>query len=142
MRGILFDVNIQGLSAHWIHLLTALDLVAVWDDYPLITRTVADLGYPPDVRDRLLWGRCQAEGLVLITENRKSDEDDSLERTIGDSLTPESLPVLTLANKRRFQNDRRYGLIVAEELLNVLADTFTGKNRGVGRLYLPSRPVV
>ena len=105
-------------------------------------RSVAGLGYRTNVRDRILWNRCQADGLILVTENRTADDPDSLERAIADSLTPDSLPVLTLANNERFRHDRRYAMIVAEEFPNVVADTFQGKNRGVGRLYLPPRPVV
>ncbi len=142
MNGLLFDINIQGLHAHFIHLLTALDLLDFWEAANLRVLSVAGLGYPRDVRDRVLWNRCQADGLVFITENRNDDGPDSLERTMADSLAPDSLPVLTLANVSRFRTDRRYALIVADAYLTTVTDTLAGLNRGVGRLYLPSRPVV
>ena len=142
MNGLLFDINIQGHFQHLLHLLTALDLLGMWEAEDLDVFTVPQLGYPRDVRDRVIWNRCQADGLVLVTENRNDDGPDSLERTMAESLTPESLPVLTLANKLRFERDRRYALIVADAFLNAVSDTAAGKNRGVGRLYIPPRPVV
>jgi hypothetical protein len=142
VRGLVFDVNIQGLFPHFVHLMTAMDLIDIWNDKPLVVRTVADLGYPTDVRDRVIWNRCQADGLVLVTENRTADDADSLQATIADSLTSDSFPVLTLANVQRFRNDRRYALIVADAFLTTVTDTAAGLNRGVGRLYIPPRPVV
>ena len=142
MNGLLFDINIQGYSAHFAHSFTALDLLDFWTVADLSVRTVADLGYPREVRDRVIWNRCQADGLVLVTENRTADDADSLQATIADSLTPDSLPVLTLANVQRFRTDRRYALIVADTFLTTVTDTLAGLNRGVGRLFLPPRPVV
>ena len=142
MNGLLFDINIQGHFRYLLHLLAALDLVGMWEAEDLDVFTVPQLGYPRDVRDRVIWNRCQSDGLVLVTENRNDDGPDSLERAMADALTPDSLPVLTLANKPRFERDRRYALIVADAFLNAVSDTAAGKNRGVGRLYLPTRPVV
>lgn len=142
MNGLLFDINIQGLYPHFLHLLTALDLLDFWEVANLRVLSVADLGYPREVRDRVLWTRCQADGIVFVTENRNDDGPDSLGRTMADSLTPESLPVLTLANKPRLERDRRCALIVADAFLTAVSDTAVGKNRGVGRLFLPPRQVV
>ena len=60
---------------------------------------------------------------------------------MADSLTPVILPVLTIANKRRFERDRRYALIVAREFADHTVDIALGKYRGVGRMFLPPRPV-
>ncbi len=142
MHGLVFDINVQGHYAHFVHLLAALDLADIWLGYGFSIRTVPGLGYPRDVSDRVIWNRCQSDGLVLITENRTADDPDALERTIADSLAPDSLPVLTIANKRRFERDRRYALIVAREFADHTVDIALGKYRCIGRLFLPPRPVV
>ena len=142
MNGILLDINIQGDFAHVLHLLAAQDLLAHWESGGFVVRTLADLGLAGNTPDRTIWNRCQAEGLVLFTENRNDDGPDSLERTIADSLTPDSLPVLTVSNKQRFRNDRRYALVVAERFVETILDIDDGRLLGVGRLFLPPRTVV
>ncbi len=142
MNGILLDINIQGDFAHVLHLLAAQDLLAHWESGGFVVRTLADLGLAGNTPDRTIWNRCQADGLVLFTENRNNDGPDSLEQTIADSLTPDSLPVLTVSNRGRFRNDRRYALIVAEQFMETILDIDDGRLLGVGRLFLPPRPVV
>jgi hypothetical protein len=142
MNGVVFDVNIQGHARYMLQLLAALNATDLWQAIGLPILTVPGLGYAADVRDRVIWNRCQSAGLVLFTENRNDDGPDSLERTLADSLTADSLPVLTLANKGRFEHDRRYALIVASAFLDAIADTAAGGNRGAGRMYLPPKPVV
>jgi len=142
VNGVLLDINVQGDFAHMRHLIAALDLLPFWENGRFVLRTVTGLGYAPNTPDRVIWNRCQTDGLVLFTENRNDDGLDSLERTMADSLTPESLPVLTLANKGRFRSDRRYALVVAEQFLNAVADIDDGRLLGVGRLFLPPHPVV
>ena len=141
VRGVLFDVNIEGHQAYLMNLLAALDMSDIWQKYNFRTFTVSEFGYPKAVRDRVIWNRCQVERLILFTENRNDDGGDSLERTMADSLGPDSLPVITLSNKGRFEHDRRYALIVAGQFLEKLVDTAEGMHRGVGRIYLPSRAI-
>jgi hypothetical protein len=141
VRGVLFDVNIEGHQSYLMNLLAALDMTDIWERYGFRTFTVAAFGHTKSVRDRIIWNRCQAERLVLLTENRNDDGEDSLERTMADSLTADSLPVLTLANKGRFEHDRRYALIVAGIFLETLIDAAEGMHRGVGRIYLPPRAI-
>jgi len=142
VQGLVFDINVQGHYAHFLHLLGALDLADIWLGYGFRVHTVPGLGYPTNVRDRVIWNRSQADELVLVTENRTADDADSLQATIADSLTPDSLPVLTIANKPRFENDRRYALIVAQRFADLTVDISLGQYRGVGRLFLPPRTVV
>jgi hypothetical protein len=142
VNGVVFDVNIQGSARHFLRLVETLELTDVWRSLDVSIHTVAGLGYMEDVSDRVIWTRCQADGLVLVTENRNDDGPDSLQRTMDELRTADSLPVLTLASRERFQRDRRYALIVAEELLNALVDIEAGLHRGAGRMYLPPRPVI
>jgi hypothetical protein len=141
MNGVVFDVNVQGHARYILQLLEALNVADLWEALDLPVLTVAGLGYADDVPDRVIWDRCQADGLLLVTENRNDDGPDSLQRVMGESNSADSLPVLTIANKRRFERDRPYAQVVAKEFLNVVSDTARGLNRGAGRMYLPPRPV-
>jgi endo-alpha-1,4-polygalactosaminidase (GH114 family) len=78
---------------------------------------------------------CQAEQLVLITDNRNLDSEDSLEATIRRHNTPESLPVFTIAYLNQFRKDDSYVERVVETLYNDLVSI--DDVRGTGRLYLP-----
>ena len=44
----------------------------------------------------------QAEHLILITDNRNLDSENSLEATIRRNNTPESLPIFTIADVNEF----------------------------------------
>lgn len=62
MRGLLADVNVQGHLAYLRHLLVALDLWTMLAELKLELVTFRDLKLPPDLDDRSLWDRCQADG--------------------------------------------------------------------------------
>jgi hypothetical protein len=141
MRGLVLDINVQGHGPYLLRLFDELLLTEFWEDLAIPVLTVPELGYPQEVSDRVLWGRCQRDELVLLTENRNNDGPDSLEQTILDEITADGLPVLTFANKDRFEHDHEYALAVAEAVLNVLHDIKSGKFRGIGRLYIPLKPV-
>ncbi len=67
-----------------------------------------------------VWNVCQAEQLILITDNRNLDSEDSLEATIRRNNTPESLPVFTLADVNEFRTNRSYVDRVVEALHDYL----------------------
>ncbi len=80
-------------------------------------------------------GACQRSGTVLITGNRSAEGDDSLEATIRNENRPESLPVLTFADRERILRDRSYAEAALLKLLDFLIDM--EKLRGAGRLFVP-----
>jgi hypothetical protein len=82
-----------------------------------------------------IWQRCQAEELVLITNNRNENSADSLESAIKVFNTPRSLPVFTIANLPRFKTSGQYANAVLKQLYEYLLDI--DRVRGAGRLYLP-----
>jgi hypothetical protein len=137
VAGLLLDVNVQGYGPTLVRLIEAAGLGPFWDALDLRTLTLADLGLTDGTTDRAIWVRCQADGLVLLTDNRSCDGPDALEQAIADSLTTDSLPVLTIGSKERFRRDRDYAQAVAVALLDKLTDIAEGRHRGVGRLYLP-----
>ncbi len=94
-----------------------------------------DVGLTPDSSDREIWHTCQAQQLLLVTNNRNQDEADSLETTIRDSNLPDSLPAFTISDIRTFRTNREYAKRVVEKLYDYLIRI--DELRGTGRLYVP-----
>ena len=142
MRGLLADVNVQGHSAYLRQLLEVLDLWPVLAELGLTFATFADLALPRNLVDRSLWHRCQQDGWFLFTEDRNDDGPDSLQATLLDSYRPGCLPVLTLANKGRFENSIGYATQVANDVAELLFGVELGEYRDQPRIYVPlNRPV-
>ena len=135
MNGILADANCEG------HLVLLLQLCQqgwrheVWEGLHLAPVSFADLGLQPAASDREVWEVCQRAQVVLLTANRNDEGPASLETTMQQHNTPESLPVFTLANDQRVLRDRPYAEAVADRLIEFLFDI--DSYRGTGRLYLP-----
>jgi hypothetical protein len=137
MRGLLADANIQGHLAYLRQLLDSLDLSVVLVELHLNLVTFPDVHLRPDVDDRFLWNYCQQEGWVLFTENRNNDGPDSLYATLNDSWQTGHLPVLTLANKGRFEHDRAYAERVATEVAELLFGISQQEFLDQPRIYVP-----
>lgn len=101
-------------------------------DIELVTFT--ELGLPFDSSDREVWRFAQANGMILFTNNRNMDGQDSLEQTLRDENTLTSLPVLTIANANRL-SERLYRERCATQILEVVIDL--DKNLGRSRIYVP-----
>jgi hypothetical protein len=129
--GVLVDHNIEGqVRLLWETLAAAgwLELV------PIRLVLLADVQLPPNSNDRVIWRFAQAEGLLLITDNRRAKGDDSLERTLREEITPTALPVLTVGNSSRLQ-DRGYRERCATRLMEIVINLET--YRGVSRIFIP-----
>ncbi|CAA9409727.1 MAG: hypothetical protein AVDCRST_MAG64-2220 [uncultured Phycisphaerae bacterium] len=137
MRELLADVNLQGHFRYMCQRLDALDLSAVLTSLNLEVATFGDLGLPRDLDDRALWGYCQRQGWVLFTENRNRDGPDSLEATLADSWRSGHLPVLTLANKGRFEHSREYADRVATDVAELMFDLAEMGYVAPPRIYVP-----
>jgi hypothetical protein len=135
MRGILADINAEGILTVLVRIWESGTWREFWHDLGLSIQDFDDLGLPLDSSDRVIWRTCQDQSLVLITGNRNADEPDSLELVIRIENKADSLPVVTLANSERVLNDRIYAEKTAEKLLDYLTriDDF----RGTGRIYVP-----
>jgi hypothetical protein len=107
----------------------------VWRRLEIAIHSFDSLGLLRTSSDREIWHKCQQEHVILITANRNDDGPDSLETTIRNSNTPESLPVFTLANADRIRLSSAYAEQVVERLLIVLMDL--DNFGGVGRVWLP-----
>ena len=133
--GILADTNCEGHLALLLRLFQQNWRQAVWEFLSLVQVSFAELGLPPDASDREVLEVCQREQVVLVTANRNDEGPESLEATIRQQNTPQSLPVFTLANDQRVLRDRQYAETVADRLIEVLFDI--DSYRGSGRLYVP-----
>ena len=112
-------------SPEWMGLTTALELEFI---------ELQDVELPADAPDVAVWQRSQEVGALLITGNRSSGEG-SLDQTIAEHGSPESLPVLTIGDPRRVIRDPVYARACAFSLLDFVERIET--LRGTGRLFIP-----
>ena len=103
MRGILADVNGEGQLQVLIGIFESEAWRELWTSLKLPVRTVTELGLPRNVCDVILWQKCQADELVLVTGNRNQEGAESLEATIRGFNTSRSLPVFTLSHPKRIR---------------------------------------
>ena len=101
-------------------------------DIPMLT--FEDVGLPIDSRDRDVWRFAQEKQLILLTGNRNKDGSDSLEQTIRNENTPDSLPVVTIGITDRLE-ERAYREQCAERLVEIVLNI--ENYLGVGRIYIP-----
>lgn len=101
-------------------------------DIPLLT--FKDVGLPIDSRDRDVWRFAQEKQLILLTGNRNKDGEDSLEQTIRNENTPNSLPVVTIGMTDKLE-ERDYREQCAEGLVEIVLNI--ENYLGVGRIYIP-----
>jgi hypothetical protein len=94
----------------------------------------ASLSLAANASDQDVWCACQSAAAVLITSNRVGGEH-SLTEVIARLGDAQSLPVLTIANRRRAERDRDYAERCAFALLDLL-DRIESL-RGTGRLFIP-----
>lgn len=135
MTGILADANAIGQVEALVRAMRAEPWAEFWQALGLVLRRFDDLGLSPSASDREIWQRCQAERLVLVTDNRNDDSPESLGATIRQLGTAESLPVFTIANLRKLASDRVYAERVVASFYDYLLRI--DEVRGTGRLYLP-----
>ena len=74
---------------------------------------------------------------MLWTENCNDDGPDSLQATLTDSWHVGRLPVLTLANKGRFEHSREYAEQVASDVAELLFGIVHTEYRDQARIYVP-----
>ena len=128
---ILSDHDIEGHAHSIIGILGAegwLDMVE------LRLTTFAEIGLPFNSPDRIVWRFAQANRMILLTNNRNMEGEDSLEQTLREENTPTSLPVVTIANVGRL-SERRYRERCAFQLLEIVLEL--EKHLGRSRVYIP-----
>jgi hypothetical protein len=72
---------------------------------------------------------------LLLTNNRNDDGPDSLDATIRQFNTPQSLPVFTIGDADKILDSSEYTERVVDRLFRYLLDY--ANILGTGRLFLP-----
>ena len=134
MGGILADHNVEGQVRLLVHCWEGSDWREFWEDLHLSFLTFAEVGLATDSTDREVWIFCQRQRLILITSNRNMDDPDSLEETIRNENTSESLPVFTLTDAESVMKIKVYREKIALKLLEKLSDV--EKLLGTGRIFI------
>ncbi len=81
----------------------------------------ADIGLPENSNDRVVWRFAQKNRMILLTDNRSDNEDDSLEQTIREENNLDSLPVLTIGCLDRMK-ENHYRVRCAERIAEIVLD--------------------
>lgn len=133
MITILSDHDIEGHAYSLIGILGAEGWLEMVD---LRLATFAEVGLPFNSPDREVWLFAQENGMILLTNNRNMDGEDSLEQTLREENTATSFPIVTIANVGRL-SEKRYRERCAFQLLEIALEL---KNHlGRGRVYIPFR---
>jgi hypothetical protein len=93
-----------------------------------------EMGLPLNSSDRVVWRFAQAQGLLLLTDNRNMKGEDSLEQTLREENTLSSLPILTIGNTDRL-DERDYREQCTSRLIEIILDLES--YLGTGRLFIP-----
>ena len=137
MHGLLADVNVQGHLPYLRRLMEGQGLLEILTEMAISLVTFPELGLDRGTNDRALWRFCQENGWVLFTDNRNREDENSLNATIEDSWREGNLPVLTLANKGRFENSDIYAARVAKDVAELLVVAFVDEIRNQPRIFVP-----
>jgi hypothetical protein len=135
MVRLLADNNTVGYVEALVQEMQSSRWADFWASLGLSLVYFRDVGLVPASSDRAIWMTCQAEQLLLITNNRNQDGPDSLETTIQELNRPDNLPVLTISDLDTLRTNRAYAERVVEKLYEYVID-IEGL-RVTGRLYLP-----
>ncbi|HTL89726.1 MAG TPA: ACP S-malonyltransferase [Leptolyngbya sp.] len=93
-----------------------------------------EVGLLEDSSDRWVWQVAQDNQMILLTANRNMKGEGSLEQVIRENNALRSLPVVTIGNKERL-DEQNYRERCASRLVEILLEI--ENYRGVGRVYLP-----
>ena len=135
MKGLIADANIEGLVDYLVQRMQQEPWVDFWQALDLSLYRLQDVGLSGSSTDEEVWNVCQAKQLVLLTDNRNLESEDSLEAVIRRCSTHVSLPVFTIADVHAFRTNHEY----VERVLKALLDYLLRIDdvRGAGRLFLP-----
>jgi len=112
-------------------------LLEVLTELDISLATFPDLGLDRGTDDRTLWRYCQDNDWVLFTDNRNHEDENSLDATLQDSWREGHLPVPTLANKGKFENNEVYATRVSRDVAELLLVVFVDEIRNQPRIYVP-----
>lgn len=107
---VLIDYNLMGAAV----LFWGTFLAEGWLDLlPIRFFAFQNVGLPMDSSDRAVWQFAQSNQMILMTANRNMKGTDSLEQTIREENKPASLPILTIGNPDRLdENNFDSGVLI------------------------------
>lgn len=135
MPAIMADNNVEGQLDILLDIFHEPTWREIWISLNLPLETFESLKLPRETKDSTLWNICQQREIILITGNRNRHDADSLDATIHASNTPDSLPVITIANPKQIVRSKAYAKKAADRLIEYLFDLEA--YRGAGRLFVP-----
>ena len=92
MPKIMADHNVEGHLDVLLRIWTSPPWNRLWQQLSCAVESFQRMGIALDAPDAELWRVCQQEGILLLTGNRNAEGEDSLEATIRDRQTNDSLP--------------------------------------------------
>lgn len=134
---MLADVNVQGHLPYLRRLMEGQGLLGILTELGISLANFPDLCLDGGMDDRTLWHFCQRNNWVLFTDNRNHENEHSLDATLQDSWREGHLPVLTLANKSKFENSATYATRVARDVAELLVVIFVDEVRNQPRIFVP-----
>jgi predicted nuclease of predicted toxin-antitoxin system len=135
VKGILADNNVVGQVEYLVRLMQEPIWADFWVALGLTLYHFEDLGLTATAKDTEIWRLCQAQELMLITDNRNDDSPESMVVAIRTLNTPTSLPIFTIADLDKFGESGEYEARVVARLYDYLIRI--DEVRGTGRLFLP-----
>lgn len=134
MRGVVADANNRLQVDYLVSLMQRPEWINFWIKLDLQLVYFEDIGLSVDAPDAEVWMKCQAEQLILITDNRNHDGPDSLEATIRRDNSRTCLPIFTISSADAFRKDREYADRVVVSMYDYLLRIES--IYGAGRIYL------
>lgn len=131
MTTILLDHNLSGDA---VFLERSLAKIGWLELVPIRFVTFAEVGLPVESNDRVVWRFVQEKGMLLLTDNRNMQGEDSLEQTLREEVVEGSLPVITIGSRDKLENVD-YRDKCANRLAEIIIDL--DQNLGCNRLFIP-----
>jgi hypothetical protein len=97
-------------------------------------KRLRDYDLPANLSDQEIWRFVQTHRLLLITNNRNSEDEESLQATIERENTADAWPIITVSDKDSLIQTG-YRQRVAHRLVEIIIDL--ENYFGTGRLFVP-----
>ncbi len=131
MIKILVDHNMEGQA---ILLWDAYSKTGLAELYPTEFVMFDDIDLEINMTDREVWRFIQENRMLLLTDNRSDNDEDSLEETIREENMFTSLPVLTVGKISRIK-EKSYREQCAERIAEIVSEL--DNYLGTGRIFIP-----
>jgi len=131
MTTILLDHNLAGDA---VFLQGALAKIGWQELVQILFVTFAEVGLPVESNDREVWRFAQERRMLLLTDNRNMEGENSLEQTLREEVVADSLPVITIGMRGRLE-EIDYRDKCANRVVEIIIDL--DQSLGCSRLFIP-----